>query len=391
MEKLLHDTTFKSLLLMIVRTFFMAVLGMFFAFGTESRLKLYLKNKPKNIRANEICKQQYRYLQIDSLMKTITKQGKKSYNGVILIAENGKPVYKQAFGYVRNDTMRNFDTAYCMQLASVSKPLTAIGIMVLAERGLLSYDDNIKKWFPKLKYTGITVKNLLQHTSGLADYINDNYIFIKYQKNKKAIWTNTDLLNVLIKNKISLRFTTGKKFSYSNTGYALLALIIEKVSNMTYPEYMKKHVFKPAGMKNTFVYEKTMDSIETIRQDYREGIMGAKGIYSTVDDMLSLDQALYNYKLVKKATLDSAYQQGHTKSQESFDYGYGWRMRASQTGERIIYHRGFWEDANPMFIRFVDCNRTIISLHHPTNSDNWDLIDAIENILNESEGICQDF
>jgi CubicO group peptidase (beta-lactamase class C family) len=380
----------KSPLLMLVRTLFLTIFGVFFVLGNETRKQLFLINKPKNRIANEMCKQQYRHIQIDSLMQNISK-GKKGYNGVILIAENGKAVYKQAFGYIRKDTLRSFDTAYCMQLASVSKPLTAIGIMTLAEKKMLAYTDDIQKWFPKLRYKGITVKHLLLHTSGLPDYLNDNQVFIKYNKNKKAIWTNKDLLEVLLKHKIALRFTTGKKFSYSNTGYALLALIIEKVSGMSYPAYMKKYVFVPAGMKNTFVYEKTMDSIATIRQDYREGIMGAKGIYSTVEDMLKLDQALYDGKLLHKETLALAYEQGTTDKNEKFDYGYGWRMRISQTGERMIYHRGFWEDANPMFIRFVDCNRTIISLHHPTNTDNWDFIDAIEQILNESEGICKDF
>jgi len=376
---------------MLVRTLFMTILGIFLAVGKESRLQLYLHNKSTNLRANEICKQQYRYLQIDSLMQQITQQHYKGYNGVILVAEQGKTIYKRAFGYVRKDTTHTFDTTYCMQLASVSKPLTAIGVLLLIEKGLIKYDDDITKWFPKLRYKGITIKHLLQHTSGLADYINDNNIFIKYTKNKKVAWTNTDLLNVLIKNKISLRFTTGRKFSYCNTGYALLALIIEKVSGLPYPTYMKTTIFVPAKMEHTFVYQKSMDSIETIREDYREAIMGAKGIYSTVDDMLRLDQALYANKLLKKSTLDSAYQQGQTKTFEKFDYGYGWRMRSTDSGERIIYHRGFWEDANPMFIRFVDCNRTIISLHHPTNADNWDFIDRIEQILNESESVCQDF
>jgi CubicO group peptidase (beta-lactamase class C family) len=376
---------------MIVRTLFLTIIGIFLAVGKEQRLQLFRTNKPHNSVAIEMCKQQYRNIHIDSMMQSMAG-GEKGYHGVILIADNGKPVYKKAFGYVRKDTMKKFDTSYCMQLASVSKPLTAIGVMLLAEKGLLSYNDDIKKWFPALRYKGITVRHLLQHTSGLADYINDNHLFIKYNKGKNNVWTNTDLLNVLVKQKISLRFTTGKKFSYSNTGYALLALIIEKVSHKPFPEYMKQNVFIPAGMKSTFVYEKSMDSeIEQIRHDYREGIMGAKGIFSTVDDMLQLDQALYTEKLLKKSTLDSAYQGGLTDKQESFEYGYGWRMRTSQTGERIIYHRGFWEDANPMFIRFVDCNRTIISLHHPTKHDHWGFVEAVEKILNESEGICQEF
>lgn len=369
----------------------MTLIGICFTLDTDTRLRLAHINKPENITANQLCQQQYRHLRIDSMMQELAAN--RNYNGVMLVAEEGKQIYKRAFGYVRKDTLQKFDTTYQMQLASVSKPFTAMAVLLLIEKGLLNYDDDIKKWFPKLRYKGITVQNLLQHTSGLPDYINDNYIFIKYAKNKGKgiVWTNQDLINVLEKQKIGLRFATGKKFSYSNTGYALLATIIEKVSKQKFPNFMRENIFLRLGMTQTFVYQPSMTDIETIREDYREGIMGAKGIYSTVDDMLKFDQALYTNKLLKQATLDSAYSQGSTDKNERFDYGFGWRLRSSEVGDRIVYHRGLWEDANPMFIRFVECNRTIISLHHPTSSDHWNFIESIQQILNESHAICADF
>jgi CubicO group peptidase (beta-lactamase class C family) len=376
---------------MLLRIFFMTLIGICFTLNTDTRLRLAKINKPENITANQLCQQQYRYLRIDSMMQALAAN--RNYNGVMLVAEEGKQIYKKSFGYVRKDTLQKFDTTYQMQLASVSKPFTAMAVLLLIEKGLLNYDDDIKKWFPKLRYKGITIQNLLQHTSGLPDYINDNYIFIKYAKNKGKgiVWTNQDLINVLEKQKIGLRFATGKKFSYSNTGYALLATIIEKVSKQKFPNFMRENIFLRLGMTQTFVYQPSMTDIETIREDYREGIMGAKGIYSTVDDMLKFDQALYSNKLLKQATLDSAYSQGSTNKNERFDYGFGWRLRNSEVGDRIVYHRGLWEDANPMFIRFVECNRTIISLHHPTSSDHWNFIESIQQILNESHAICADF
>jgi CubicO group peptidase (beta-lactamase class C family) len=376
---------------MLLRVSLMTLMGVLLTLHANNRLPLAKNLMHTNLTANQLCQQQYRHRLIDSMMQDLAMH--RNFRGVMLVAENGEQVYKKAFGYVRKDTLQPFDTTYTMQLASVSKPFTAVAVLQLIEKGLLNYDDDIKKWFPKLRYKGITIHHLLQHTSGLPDYINDNYLFIKYAKNKGKgiIWTNQDLINVLEKQKINLRFSTGKKFSYSNTGYALLATIIEKVSQKSYPKYMKENIFLPLGMVHTFVYQTSMEHIETIREDYREGIMGAKGIYSTVDDMLRFDQALYNSKLLKISTLDSAFRQGSTTEQERFDYGFGWRLRSTELGDRIVYHRGLWEDANPMFIRFVECNRTIISLHHPTSSDHWGFIEAIQQVMNESQTVCAGF
>ncbi len=376
---------------MLLRILLMTFVGICLSFDSNNRLRWAAINKPDNITANQLCQQQYRHRHIDSMMQDVATN--HNFNGVMLIAENGKPIYKKAFGYFRKDTLKPFDTTQVMQLASVSKPFTAMAVLLLIEKGQLQFDDEIAKWFPKIKHKGITIRHLLQHTSGLPDYINDNYLFIKFAKNKGRgiVWTNNDLIRVLETQKIHLRFKTGKRFSYSNTGYALLASIVEKVSKKSFPKFMKENIFLPLGMVHTFVYQPSMTDIENIREDYREGIMGAKGIYSTVEDMLKFDQALYSKKLLKTSTLDSAFVQGMTSENEKFDYGFGWRLRSSIVGDRIVYHRGLWEDANPMFIRFVECNRTIISLHHPTNSDHWNFIESIQQILNESETVCADF
>lgn len=371
---------------MLFRSLCLTVLGMLLTIGKDRQLELFNKHKIVNQPLREICQKQFCQSRIDSLMNRLADN--KMFNGVLLVAEQGKVVYKKAFGYVRKDSAQQFDTTYCMQLASVSKPITAIGVLILVEQGKLSLDDDIKKWFPKLPYKNITVKNLLQHTSGLPDYINDEYVFYKHIKNKQKIMDNQDLIDLLEKKKIPLRFTTGKKFGYSNTGYALLATIVEKVSGMTFQSYMKKYVFEPANMKHSFIYDKSRTDIALIRKDYREGIVGAKNVYSTVDDLLKLDQALYQEKLLKNSTLQSAYAHGQTNKAEQFEYGFGWRIKSSSMGDRLIYHRGLWEDANPIFVRFVDCNRTIISLNHPTRYSHWYVVGEVEKILNESNSIC---
>jgi CubicO group peptidase (beta-lactamase class C family) len=269
--------------------------------------------------------------------------------------------------------------------------MTATAILMLIEQGLLNYDDDIKKFFPRLPYKNVTVRHLLNHTSGIPDYINSEYLFRRYVKDRKSYMSNDELINILSKYHIKAHFESGTHHRYSNTGYALLASIVEKVTNTPFADFMKNQLFEKAEMYNTYCFTKSLNE-SLIRKDYRETILGAKGVFSTVEDMLKFDQALYKGKLLKYSTLDSAYAKGSTTDSTSFDYGLGWRIRQNEHGERLIYHKGLWEDANPMFIRFVDCNRTIISLNHPLRrSNSWDIIHTIAQIMNESEAVCSSF
>jgi CubicO group peptidase (beta-lactamase class C family) len=339
----------------------------------------------------EQCKRDFQTSMLHLYMDSMYRAGK--YNGVFLVAEGGEIIFKKAYGRSWYDTAQVFTVNTSMQLASVSKPFTAMAILILAERGLLSYNDNITKFFPKLKYKDITVRHLLNHTSGLPDYLNRSWTFAKYIGRRDEL-TNEGLLEILEKypTKIRQEFGAGKKHHYSNTGYALLALIVERASGMSFRDFMSKNIFMPLGMTNTFLYSRDKKIRMMREQEPKDGVLGDKGIFSTVEDMFRWDQALYTEKLIKQSTREEAFSQGVTLDETKFDYGYGWRITQSDNGERIIYHKGLWQGANPMLIRMVECNRTVISLHPVISKMNsWEMIYKVNKIMNDSEKSCQGY
>ncbi|TAD97345.1 MAG: class A beta-lactamase-related serine hydrolase [Bacteroidetes bacterium] len=332
-----------------------------------------------------LCKKDYQNCMLNQLMDSVFNTG--TYKGVILIAENGKTIFRKGYGISDIDSS-SFTPEIAMQLASISKPFTATAIMILEERNLLSYEDDLSKFFPDLNYKGVKIKHLLNHTSGIPDYINQNWHFKKFT-HKKELVNNEDLLQHLIIYRPKQLFEAGKKHHYSNTGYALLASIIENVSKQPFTEFMQQNIFDVAGMKNTFFYSKDRTLRMKRSKEPLDGILGDKGIFSTVDDMLAFDQALYEDKIISQKTLKNAFKAQKTTKNEDFNYGYGWRIIENKdTGELTVYHRGHWQGFNPMFMRFVSCNRSIISLHLPTGLDVWKLSGQITNIINDSEKYC---
>lgn len=337
------------------------------------------------------CRADYQNCMLHYLTDSIYRKG--NYNGVLLVAENGKVIFKKAFGRRKYDKNTTFTTQTAMQLASVSKPFTALAVLMLVERNKLSLNDKLVRYFPTLPYKEVTIKHLLNHTSGIPCYLNQKW---KYKRSfyRKEYITNQDLINYLGKRHPKPFFQAGKRHKYSNTGYALLASIVEKVSGQKFTDFMQKHIFDTVGMSHTFFFDRNKKIIMQRENDPLDGIYGDKGMFSTVDDMFAWDQALYSNKLVSQKTLQQAYEQGTLdhESGEKFDYGYGWRMIREMHQEPIIYHKGLWQGANPMMIRFVGCNRTIISLHPADNFNSWSMTYAIRDILNQSEAWCyEDF
>src|SRR5579872_931259 len=191
-----------------------------------------------------ICAQQKR---IEQYMRAEFTNG---FNGNVLVAKDGEVVYKKSFGYRNLDSSLLLDNYSVFELASISKQFTAMGILLLEQRGKLALTDTLRKFFPELPYYRISIYNLLTHTSGLPDYMSA----MKDKWDHRQIAFNGDLLAFLAKEKPVSNFAPGQKFEYSNTGYALLAAIIEKLSGESYRDYMDQNIFKPLGMRHTRVY-----------------------------------------------------------------------------------------------------------------------------------------
>ena len=317
---------------------------------------------------------------IDSIFSIL--QTKTGFNGCVLYAEKGRLVFKKAYGYDNFQTKQRLTVNSAFQLASVSKQFTAMAIMILKENGLLNYDDSIRKYIPELPYTGITIRNLLNHRSGLPDYMHfsDNF----WDQTRPL--SNEDMIRIMAINQPPRYFTPGNGFDYCNSNYALLASIVERITKKQFPQFVKENIFEPLGMKNSFIYhlETGKEIPEYVpvgvaghhagrsmpREElnhYQNGVVGDKGVYTTVEDLYKWDQALYRGLLVSNATLNEAFTEGSPKiSKWKDNYGFGWRLKADRVN--TVYHYGWWKGFRSYFIRDLYQEKTIIVLTNTTRN-----------------------
>ncbi len=319
--------------------------------------------------------------EINALVNKMHENGQ--FNGTILVAEKGKILFKGAFGYGDYEAKRKLVVESPCYLASVSKQFTAMGIMILKEKGKLSYEDPLTKYFPEFPdyAKNVTIRQMLHHTSGVANH----YSLGIY----KPGLTNADVFQTLIKQE-NLDFTPGEKFSYSNGGYVLLAMIIEKVSGQSMPVFMQQNVFDPLKMNNTLVFDKSTPEIKNraigytpawTLEDYEIYTTGAGGMYSTVEDLFKWDQALYTNKLVSKKTLEEAFTSGKTNNGEETGYGFGWGINENPEGGKIVMHTGGLNGFRTIIGRDLQHERTVIALTNNGSTYLGGLVEAVQNIL----------
>lgn len=307
---------------------------------------------------------------------------KYGFNGNILVAKKGKIIYQGAKGwadYLHRDSLK-INSEF--ELASITKTFTGVAIMQLVEAGKLKLTDDVKKFYPNFPYDGITVKLLLSHRSGMMNYvyfIDD--IWRKEKKDMKKGVSNQEVMNIIAERKPNPYTKPDNRFHYNNSNFMVLGAIIEKVTGKTYADYMMEHVFKPAGLKNTHVYSTTVypkipvDVVGhdrnnfkySVAQNFLDGPVGDKGIYSTVHDLLLYDKYLKNGRLLSQKSLDSAYK-GHNKPVNGhFNYGYGWRMFDGKGMDKVVYHTGWWHGFRHIYIRDLDKDIVVIFLGNKTN------------------------
>ena len=307
---------------------------------------------------------------------------KYSFNGNVLVARKGKIIYQGAKGwadYLHRDSLKIQSE---FELASITKTFTGVAIMQLVEAGKLSLHDNVKKFFPDFPYEGITVKLLLAHRSGMMNYvyfIDD--IWRKEKRDMKKGVSNQEVMKVIADKKPNRYAKPDHVFHYNNSNYMVLGAIIEKVTGMRYSQYMSEHIFKPAGMKNTHVYSKAeyekipVDVVGHDRNSFRysvvqnflDGPVGDKGIYSTIHDLVLYDKYLKNERLLKQASLDSAYVGRNKPVNGHFNYGYGWRMFDGKNMDKVVYHTGWWHGFRHIYVRDLNKDIVVIFLGNLTN------------------------
>lgn len=324
---------------------------------------------------------------LDSIFNHFHKRG---FNGAVLITKYDQVIYKGAFGYAdlrRKDTL---STQTAFQLASVSKQFTAMAIMMLKEEGRLGYDDSVQQYIPEFPYKGISIRQLLTHRSGLSNY---TYFSDELWPDRKIPITNKDVLQLMAAHQPQPYYQPDTRFDYSNTGYFLLASIVEKASGMPFATFMQKHIFEPLEMTNTFTFSDSLTAsvkkIATghsggrrkIKPDYLDSVLGDKGVYSTVEDLYKWDQALYTEKLVKKETLEEAFAGSRLKKKKGEDYGFGWRIRPLESGDTVVYHAGLWHGYNTYLLRNPKDHSAMIVLSNLPNGSLKRLADKLQDFL----------
>lgn len=320
---------------------------------------------------------------LDSLFTYWHTQQK--FNGNVLVAEKGEVLFQKSYGLSNEETKQHLNNQTVFELASLSKQFTAMGIVQLQKQGKLKYSDPISKYIPELNFYGnISIHNLLVHTGGLPDYME--ILEEKWDKSKFA--TNNDIVNELVKHQPKALFQPGEKFQYSNTGYALLALIIERVSQKSYGDYLHDVIFKPLGMKNTFVYRRYYKpkKIENyaygyivnnlgkkvlpdtfgkqIYTYYLDGIVGDGMVNSTTEDLLLWDRALYDKHFVNDEDKALIFSPSKTTTGSEVRYGYGWAVGTHPKYGKIANHTGHWGGYITMIERVMDHDKTIIMLQN---------------------------
>ncbi|MDB5198561.1 MAG: beta-lactamase [Chitinophagaceae bacterium] len=297
----------------------------------------------------------------------------RGFNGAILVAKNGRIIFEKYHGYFDLEKKDSLTEHSAFHLASVSKTFTAMAVLKLAEQGKLKLDDDVKLYFPNFPYNDITIRLLLSHRSGLPNYL---YFMEQLGWDKKTFCGNNDVLDYLIKYQPALSYKPNTHFSYCNTNYALLGLIIAKASGKTYAEFLQHNFFTPLKMNDTYVFtladtQKAMPSYDW--RGRKEGLtfldkgFGDKNIYSTARDLLKWDQALYNNQLFTQETIETAFKPYSNEKPGIKNYGFGWRMNIYPNGKKIIFHGGWWHGNNTMLMRLVQDSATIIILGNKYN------------------------
>lgn len=275
-----------------------------------------------------------------------------AFNGTVLIARNGEILFERHCGFAGLDTRIPLTGSSSFSLASLSKPFTALGILLLVQKGRLTLRDKLAQHIPEFAgYSEATIRHLLHHTSGLPDYVElaDDYW------NEKSLLTMPDLIALFVKHRPRSYFAPGERFEYSNTGYAFLGEILSRVSGTSYPQFMAEEIFKPLGMNDSaafnlsskecplrsrvFGFRMNFGRKASCDLNFLDGMFGDGGIYASAEDLVRWDRALRDGTLIPCDVYRAAYVSGTLNNGMTTGYGYGWEIEPSN----VVEHRGQWE------------------------------------------------
>lgn len=284
----------------------------------------------------------------------------RNFNGALLIGYKDSVVFESYRGYANFQKKEIINKETLFELASASKPITATAILILYEKGALSIYDSVKKFFPEFPYPDITIFHLLTHRSGLPEYF---YLFDNYLSDKKRYLNNPYFIEFFNKNKFPTYSKPNQKFKYCNTNYALLASIVEKVTEKNFKVFIKEEIFSKIGTDKICFFDEVIQDtfpkkIMGYYRNWREyvplylnGIYGDKGIYLTAKDMFKFLRALDKGLLISDSLKHLAWNENFNEIKNCHSYGLGWRIYYYGS-DKIIYHTGKWNGFKSLAIIF---------------------------------------
>ena len=295
---------------------------------------------------------------------------RRQFNGNVLIA-HGDSVFRASYGWANYRKKDSLHIETTFQLASVSKPITALAVLQLVDQGRLQLSDTVGKYIQNWPYPKVTIQHLLNHRSGLGNYL---YHTDDYWEDKSMAMCNEEAVTLFTQLKPEVYYSLDKRFDYCNTNYMLLASIVEEISGECFETYITKNFFTPLGMESAFInsgMERSIDGyiatghthrMRLYEPFYLNGTVGDKGVYASVDDLFALHKALRSGKVIS----DSLYQLMITPNSKfnrrGQSYGLGWRIRELDNGTQLTYHNGWWRGFRSYFIHLPKEEATIIVL-----------------------------
>jgi len=329
--------------------------------------------------------------EIKDFFSTLAKNN--LFNGSVLISKSGETIFSNSYGYSNIEKKEKINEKSQFTIASVSKTFTAVAILQLKQKGKLNIDDPVQKYLLDFPYPNVSIRHLVSHTSGLAQYYR---LFDNAMKEKpEKVFSNGDIIPALIENKVPLSFAPGDKWEYNNVNFCLAALIVEKIAGIDFRDYLAKNIFEPAKMKDSFLpknrmlkepnqvelytypnfYSTSVVNVQTLKEtfliDERSNFYGPGGIVSTALDLQKYQKALFSYQLLGKKELEEALtpaklNDGKIASYRAYEkeiaYGLGWQTYTNDSNEKIAFHDGLNTGLTSILMHNITRNLTVILL-----------------------------
>lgn len=291
---------------------------------------------------------------LDSVLNIIAED--KAFHGQVLIAEKGKIVFHKSYGKIP-DTEETISLNTPLAVKSITKAFTAAAVLKLEQEGKINLNDKLKNYFPNWPYEQITIKQLLSMTSGLPSFIEKAV----NKADTTKYMTNLDIVKFISQNPVQVN-PPGKTYNYQNSNYITLAALVEKVSGISYEQYVSNTIFKPLKLKNTY-FEIPSQSTNKINGDTFYAPSGDGNLYATAEDLYRFEQSFYGNKILTDNNKIATFSKTTLTDGSQSKYGLGWWI-VDNAQQKELYIIGDGPNKRASIQRYPESNTTFIFIHN---------------------------